>query len=201
MPELPTRGGTFTIERAAAADVPAIVALLADDVLGATREHADLAVYEAAFAAVDADPRQFLAVVRDAEARVCATCQLTLIPGLSRGGATRLQIEAVRVAASARGHGLGTAMLQWAHDYGRRHGAVLAQLTTDAQRPEALRFYERLGYVPSHVGCKLALDPGHGGDEGEGASGIGTTGEPDADAAPGEDMTDAAGPFGGAVTR
>lgn len=172
MPQLRTSGGVFTIERATADDVPAIVALLADDPLGATRESDDLAVYRAAFAAIDADPRQFLAVVRDADGQMRGTCQLTLIPGLSRGGATRLQIEAVRVAAPVRGQGVGAAMLEWAHEYGRQHGAVLAQLTADAQRADALRFYERLGYVPSHMGCKLALAPGGGsGDAADGAAG------------------------------
>ena len=88
---------------------------------------------------------------------MAATMQLTLMPSLSRGGAMRLQIEAVRVAGSARGGCLGTALFTWAHDWGRAQGATLAQLTTDASRTDAQRFYERLGYVPSHVGCKLPL--------------------------------------------
>jgi GNAT superfamily N-acetyltransferase len=83
--------------------------------------------------------------------------QLSLIPGLARGGTKRLLIEAVRVARSARGSGLGTALLGWAHDWGRAHGASLAQLTSDKTRVEAHRFYERLGYVASHEGFKSDL--------------------------------------------
>ena len=64
---------------------------------------------------------------------------------------------AVRLAPSTRGKGLGSAMFTWAHDYGRRHGATLAQLTTDSQRTDAQRFYEQLGYTASHVGYKRAL--------------------------------------------
>jgi GNAT superfamily N-acetyltransferase len=148
--------GGVVLRRAVAADLPAIVALLADDPLGATREGADLAPYEAAFAAVDADPAHLLVVADDAGA-VVGTLQLSLLPGLSRGGAVRAQVEGVRVAGAARGRGLGEAMLRWCADEARRRGAALVQLTTDVRRPDAHRFYERLGYVASHVGMKLAL--------------------------------------------
>lgn len=150
-------GMRFTIERAVAADVPALVALLADDVLGGGRESTDLGPYVAAFQQIDQDPRQLLVAVRDEQGRLVGTMQLTLIPGLSRGGATRLQIEAVRLASDARGAGLGTVLFEWAHAYGRRHGATLAQLTSDSSRTEALRFYKQLGYAASHQGLKLPL--------------------------------------------
>lgn len=152
-----TPGGPFTIDRAARCDVPTIARLLADDVLGAGRENAEMSAYEAAFDEIDADPHQYLAVIRDADRAIVGTVQLTLIPGLARGGAKRLQIEAVRFAPRVRGGGLGSAVFAWAHDHGRRHGATLAQLTTDKQRGDAHRFYERLGYAATHEGYKLAL--------------------------------------------
>ena len=148
---------TFTILRAQAQDVPQLVALLADDVLGRERESADLGPYEQAFEQIDQDENQLLLAVRDEPGQIVATMQLTLLPSLSRGGATRLQIEAVRVAASTRGSGLGTALFEWAHQWGRERGARLAQLTTDAARTDAQRFYDRLGYTPSHIGLKLTL--------------------------------------------
>ncbi len=83
--------------------------------------------------------------------------QLTFIPGLARGGATRLQIEAVRVRPDLRSNGLGGAMITWAIDEGRRRGAKLVQLTSDGSRAAAHRFYERLGFEASHVGFKLLL--------------------------------------------
>jgi len=150
----------LTITRATEADVPAIVALLADDVLGAARESADsaeLSPYLAAFAEIDRDSQHLLVAVRDESGAVVATMHLTLLPGLSRQAATRLQIEAVRVGASVRGLGLGTRMFEWAHQYGREHGARLVQLTTDRRRADAHRFYQRLGYVASHDGLKLEL--------------------------------------------
>ena len=157
MEQITAGAETFTIARATSQDLPSIVALLTDDVLGAGREAADLSPYAAAFAEIDADPNQFLAVVRDSAGETCGTFQLTLIPGLARGGTKRLQVEAVRLGSSTRGKGLGTAMFDWAHDYGRRHGATLAQLTTDKQRTDAQRFYDRLGYTASHEGYKLLL--------------------------------------------
>ncbi|WP_017599396.1 GNAT family N-acetyltransferase [Nocardiopsis lucentensis] len=147
---------TFTPARAE--DVPAIVALIADDRLGATRENAaDLTPYLAAFEAIDDDPGELLVVGRRGD-RVGATFQLSFIPGLSRGGASRAQIEAVRVHADERGDGVGADLMTWAEAEARRRGCALVQLTSDATREDAHRFYERLGYVPSHVGFKKRLD-------------------------------------------
>ncbi|MFC5274271.1 GNAT family N-acetyltransferase [Brachybacterium sacelli] len=157
MHTLELAGRRVTIARAAVDDLPEIIALLADDVLGRDRESGRMEPYESAFARIDRDDSQSLIVARDGEGRAVATMQLTLIPSLSRGGATRLQIEAVRVDASMRGEGLGAALFAWAHDWGREHGAALAQLTTDTSRADAHRFYERLGYRASHVGFKLPL--------------------------------------------
>lgn len=157
MHTMKARGRSFEITPAQEADVPAIVALLADDVLGASREGADLEPYFAAFRRIADDPGQLLVAVRDEQGEVVATMQLSLIPGLSRGGTTRLQIEAVRVARSAAGQGIGTQMVEWAHEYGRQHGARLAQLTTDKSRADAHRFYARFGYEASHEGMKLPL--------------------------------------------
>jgi GNAT superfamily N-acetyltransferase len=150
-------GRTFRIERAARSDVPALTELLADDEIGRDREVGSLECYEAAYDAVSRDPSHFLAAVRDDQDRVVGTMQLSIIPGLSRSGATRMQIEALRVAPAERARGLGSALVEWAHGYGRARGATLAQLTTDTARAEAHRFYERLGYVASHVGFKRPL--------------------------------------------
>lgn len=157
MHELEVAGERFTIDRATRQDVAAIVRLLADDVLGAGREAAADSAYEAAFDEIDADPHQYLAVIKGVRGEIVGTFQLTLIPGLSRGGSKRLQIEAVRLTTTARGSGLGTAMFAWAHDYGRQHGCTLAQLTTDKRRSDAHRFYERLGYTATHDGYKQSL--------------------------------------------
>jgi len=148
------------LRRAGRADVTAIVDLIAADQLGASRDGirdaTDRTAYEAAFAAIDADPAQLL-VVAEAAGRIVGTLQLTVIPGLARRGAPRAQIEAVRVADAFRGAGLGSAMLGWAIDEARRRGCALVQLTTDKSRADAHRFYERLGFVASHEGMKLAL--------------------------------------------
>jgi GNAT superfamily N-acetyltransferase len=139
-------------------DVPAIVALLADDPLGAAREDlGDPRTYDAAYDRVVADPGQHL-VVAERDGTVVGTLQLSVIPGLSRRGATRSVIEGVRVARTERGTGLGTELVTWAVEESRRLGCTLVQLTSDASRTDACRFYERLGFVASHVGFKLQLD-------------------------------------------
>jgi GNAT superfamily N-acetyltransferase len=158
--EIELEEGPVVLRRARLDDVPAIVALIAADQLGATRDgirdDADVAAYTAAFLAIDADPAHLL-VVADSAGEIVGTLQLSLLPGLARRGALRAQIEAVRVAESIRGSGLGAAMMQWAVEEARRRGCALVQLTSDKSRTGAHRFYQRLGFVSSHEGMKLAL--------------------------------------------
>ena len=150
-------GGTFSLRRARRGDLPRILALLADDQLGAVRESVDdPAPYERAFDAIDADPAHLL-VVGELNGEVVATFQVSYIPGLSRKGSWRSQIEAVRVSGELRGQGVGALMIQWAIDQARERGCSLVQLTTDKSRIAAHRFYERLGFVASHEGMKLKL--------------------------------------------
>ena len=157
MDSLMVNGHRFDLSRADVGDVPSLVALLSDDALGAARESKDMASYVSAFHEIDDDDHQLLLVVRDPDGGIVGTMQLTIVPGLSRGGSSRLQIEAVRLAASTRGGGLGSALFDWAHDYGRRRGATLAQLTSDKTRSEAHRFYAEAGYEASHEGFKRRL--------------------------------------------
>ncbi|MFI9343168.1 GNAT family N-acetyltransferase [Streptomyces sp. NPDC052773] len=149
--------GDLEIRAAVADDVPAIVAMLADDPLGAQRESPeDLAPYLTALQRLADDPNQHL-VVAVREGRVVGTLQLTIIPGLSRRGATRSIIEGVRIHADERGSGLGTQLIEWAIDTSRSEGCQLVQLTSDKSRVDAHRFYERLGFEASHLGFKLQL--------------------------------------------
>ncbi|MEU6677132.1 GNAT family N-acetyltransferase [Streptomyces sp. NPDC046925] len=149
--------GDLEIRPAIADDVPAIVEMLADDPLGSTRESPDdLTPYLTAYERLAGDPNQHL-VVAVREGRVVGTLQLTIVPGLSRKGATRSIIEGVRVHADERGSGLGTRFIEWAVDESRRQNCQLVQLTSDASRTDAHRFYERLGFTASHVGFKLQL--------------------------------------------
>lgn len=151
---------SVVFRRARAADLMAIVRLLADDEIGQSREvvsdppHPD---YLAAMGAIERDPNQLLAVA-ELVGEVVGCLQLSFIPGLSRRGMWRGQIEAVRIAASARGRGLGRAMFAWAIGECRARGCGLVQLTTDKERPEAHRFYESLGFRATHEGMKMGLD-------------------------------------------
>ncbi|WP_406021794.1 GNAT family N-acetyltransferase [Nocardioides sp. NBC_00850] len=157
---------SVALRRAVAEDVPGIVELLADDLLGATRDgpadgagERDLQRYFQAFEAIDADSAHLLLVGEElgASGQLAATMQLSFIPGLARRGALRAQIEAVRVHADWRGSGLGRAVFGWAIDEARRRGCELVQLTSDKQRGRAHRFYSELGFNASHEGFKLVL--------------------------------------------
>lgn len=139
------------------ADIPAIAALLAEDDLGSGRESEDLAPYRAAFDAMRSEVGNTV-IVGELDGRVIATYQLTLISGLSRGGARRAQIESVRVAAGRRSQGVGAALMQDAEDRARAAGCRLLQFTSDNARSRAHALYERLGYAPSHLGFKKPLD-------------------------------------------
>lgn len=140
-------------------DLPQIVRLLADDPLGAKREKlADPlpASYLEAFAAIGADANNELVVV-DVDGEVAGVLQLTFIPGLTYRGGWRAQIEGVRIAPRFRSGGLGRRLLEWAIARAKERGCHLCQLTTDKARPDAIRFYESLGFKASHEGMKLPL--------------------------------------------
>lgn len=146
-------------------DLSAIVAMLADDALGTTRERFEEPLPEAylrAFEAIDRDPNQDLIVAEHA-GRVGGVLQLTFIASLTWQGSTRALIEGVRIASGLRGMGIGEALVREAIGRARARGCAIVQLTTDRSRTDAHRFYERLGFRPTHVGMKLHLDAGGDG--------------------------------------
>ena len=144
---------------ASARDLITIVALLADDPIGRGRENPGSQLetcYREAFAAIEHDPNQLLAVA-ERSGDVIGVLQLSFIPGLTRRGMWRGQIEGVRVAASERASGIGRAMLEWAIEECRRRGCGLVQLSSDKRRSAAHGFYETLGFEATHQGYKLSL--------------------------------------------
>ena len=150
----------LTFRRATHADLPAIVALLADDPLGSKRENYVLPLpqaYNDAFTAIDRDPNNELVVVDTTDRRVIGVLQLTFIPYITYQGGWRALVEGVRVAAEFRSGGVGKQLFLWAIERARHRGCHLLQLTSDKARPEAIRFYEKLGFVASHEGMKLHL--------------------------------------------
>jgi ribosomal protein S18 acetylase RimI-like enzyme len=149
----------LTFRPATTADLPGIVAMLADDELGRQREDSSTPLnqkYLDSFAAIDRDANQILAVVED-NGDLIGCLQITFIPGLSRLGMWRGQIESVRIAAGRRGEGLGRKMFEWAISECRYRGCGLVQLTTDKSRADAGKFYASLGFKASHEGMKLTL--------------------------------------------
>ncbi|WP_117192904.1 GNAT family N-acetyltransferase [Rhizobium terrae] len=149
-----------SFRKARHADLPAIVRLLADDMLGRSRETVSDPVhprYEQAFAAIEADANQLLAVAVDGEGGIAGCLQLSFIPGLSRTGMWRAQIESVRIAEVHRGGGLGSRFIEWAVERAVERGCRLVRLTSDKTRPDAIRFYEKLGFTADHEGLKRSL--------------------------------------------
>ena len=144
--------------KAQKADVPFIVELLANDKLGALREDYQNPLpekYYQAFDRIDADPHQELIVVEDEKNKIIGTLQLSFIQYLTYQGGIRTQIEAVRIKEGLRGQGLGEQLFLWAIQRAKERGAHLIQLTSDKKRPEAIHFYEKLGFMASHEGMKL----------------------------------------------
>ena len=149
----------ITIRNARRDDLPAIVAMLADDALGAKRELHRTPLpesYYRAFEAIERDPNNTL-VIAEMDRHVVGVLQLTLIPNITYRGGWRALIEGVRISSSVRSSGLGAKLLLWAIARARKQGCHLVQLTSDKARPDAIRFYETLGFVASHEGMKLHL--------------------------------------------
>ena len=151
----------LVFRRAARADVTGIVKMLADDPLGAKRETYTTPLpenYYRAFEAIDQDPNNEL-IVAEVDGRVIGVLQMTFVPGLTYRGSWRALVEGVRVAAEVRSQGIGRRLFEWAIEHARQRGCRLLQLTSDKARPDAIRFYESLGFVASHEGMKLHLAP------------------------------------------
>lgn len=153
-----TASFSIIIRRARRDDVPVIVAMLADDPLGSTRERLDEPLppsYFQAFDKVDRDPSLQLVVAEDADGAVVGCLQLCIMPGLSSQGAPRGLLEDVRVAKHCRSRGIGEQLVQWAVREARAKDCVLVELLTHHTRGDAQRFYERLGFARSHIGMTV----------------------------------------------
>ncbi|MBF4614406.1 GNAT family N-acetyltransferase [Curtobacterium sp. VKM Ac-1376] len=162
---LSARSGEVTLRNATEADLDALMTLLSDDPISAARGDVaapeDRPQYAEALRSIVDDPANALLVAEDADGRLVGTLQLTRIPGMARRGATRLLVEAVRVSSALRSGGIGSALMRWITDVAAPDlGTPLVQLTSDAARTDAHRFYERLGFTGSHVGFKYRVpDP------------------------------------------
>lgn len=165
---LSARAGSVVVRNAADGDLDALMALLSDDPISAARGDVaapeDHPQYAAALRSITDDPANALLVAEDESSRLVGTLQLTRIPGMARRGSTRLLVEAVRVSSALRSGGIGGALMRWVTDVAAPDlGTPLVQLTSDAARTDAHRFYERLGFTASHVGFKYRV-PGVGAD-------------------------------------
>lgn len=159
-----SRAGAASLRRAVVADADAIIGLLSDDPISASRGDVasaeDRPAYASALDEILADPSNDLLVI-ELDGAVVGTLQLTSIPGMARRGSKRLLVEAVRVRSNLRSSGIGSAVMRWVSDHAAPAlGTTMVQLTSDAARTDAHRFYERLGYVGSHVGFKYTLPHG-----------------------------------------
>ena len=159
---LTTRSGTITLRNASAADLDELMALLSDDPISAARgdvaDPDDRSLYASALDAIIVDPANAVLVAVDDAGAAVGTMQLTRIPGMARRGSARLLVEAVRVRSSVRSGGIGSALMRWVTDFAAPAlGTPLVQLTSDADRIDAHRFYERLGFTGSHVGFKYRV--------------------------------------------
>ena len=148
---------SVSIRPARREDVPAMIAMLADDHLGRARERVEdplPAVYYEAFARVERDPNLTL-VVAESEGRVVGCLQLAVLPGISSQGGIRGLLEDVRVASDCRSRGIGEQLVEWAVTEAKARGCILVELLTHASRTDAQRFYKRLGFASSHVGMTV----------------------------------------------
>ena len=155
----PVEERTPVFRRASRDDLPAIVALLADDPLGARRETYATPLpesYSAAFEAIERDENNEL-IVAEIGGKVIGVLQMTFIPGITYRGGWRALIEGVRISSELRSSGLGRKLFEWAIERARQRHCHLVQLTSDKARPDAIRFYESLGFTASHEGMKLHL--------------------------------------------
>ncbi|NBB50156.1 GNAT family N-acetyltransferase [Rhizobium sp. CRIBSB] len=150
---------TMQIREATENDLSAIVALFAHDPLGGHGDTTDPQAfpdYRAAFRKIASSPTETL-YVAELDGEVVGTFQTMITTTLTARGSANLIIEAVQTRADMRGRGIGAAMIGYAMERARETGMRLVQLTSNAARKDAHRFYERLGFAPSHIGFKIKL--------------------------------------------
>ena len=149
-----------TLRDARREEVAAIVAMLADDMLGGTRDQVADPLPDAYYKAFDAiaASRDNCLLIAELDGEVVGTLQLTFIPGLSKLGARKMLVEAVRVVSARRGTGIGRQIMAAAIALARARNCKSVELTSHKRRTDAHRFYEQLGFAASHVGMKLALE-------------------------------------------
>jgi GNAT superfamily N-acetyltransferase len=150
--------------RATRDDLPCIVQMLADDPLGAKREAYAIPLPESycrAFEAIESDSNNEL-VVAEIGGKVIGVLQMTFIPYLTYQGGWRALIEGVRVVPELRSSGIGRKLFEWAINRAKQRNCHVVQLTSDKARPDAIRFYESLGFIASHEGLKLHLETSSG---------------------------------------
>lgn len=148
------------LRKVTSADLLTVIEMLADDVLGRSREEVSDPLderYVNAFKAIEQDPNQDLLVLVNQHDEVLGTLQLTYLQYLNHKGSKRALIESVRIHSSQRKKGLGEKMLQLAIERAKRNGAHIIQLNSDKTRTDALRFYEKLGFTASHEGFKMKI--------------------------------------------
>jgi len=151
----------LTFRLATKDDLLDIIKMLADDTLGSTREKFSDNLshnYIKAFEIINSDQNQELTIVEMNGEKV-ATFHLTFIQYLTHHGGLRAQLEAVRTNSKYRGQGIGRKVFDYAINRAKEKGCILLQLTTDKKRPDAIRFYETIGFVATHEGMKLKLNP------------------------------------------
>jgi GNAT superfamily N-acetyltransferase len=158
---------TASIRQAGRADLDGILVLLDGDAISVARQAGatrSMTTMRAAYDAIERDPNNELWIATAAGGEVIACLQLTFIPGLSRNGMRRAQVEAVRVRVDLRGQRIGERLMRHVIERAREQGCGLMQLTSDSRREDAHRFYRRLGFVASHVGMKLDLSDARNDD-------------------------------------
>lgn len=151
----------MNFRKAEITDISSIVEMIADDELGKKREDFQVPLpkrYVKAFEKINADENQELIIVENKNFEIIGTLQLSFIQYLTYQGGIRAQIEAVRIKREMRGQGIGKMMFQWAIHRAKERNAHLLQLTTDKKRPQAIKFYEDLGFKATHEGMKIHFD-------------------------------------------
>lgn len=144
-------------QKARKEDLSDIVSMLQDDILGQGREHKeDILIYETAFEEINKDPNHFLAIIKYNGENI-ATCHLTIIPTLAISAKKRMNIEAVRVKRKFINQGIGSWMINKAIEFAKEKDVQIIQLTTNKNRSEALKFYQRLGFENTHEGLKFNI--------------------------------------------
>ncbi|MCB0324759.1 MAG: GNAT family N-acetyltransferase [Bdellovibrionales bacterium] len=135
---------TCTVREAVAADVPAIMELIAQQDMSPDNRLSESEAKRLFEEITNTGCHKLYVAFVDS--RLVGTFALVVVQSLTHNGGKSAVVEDVVVRSDVQGHGIGRQMMDYAAEKARAVGAQKVVLSSGQARENAHAFYEHLGY-------------------------------------------------------